>query len=220
MYVSIQMNIVILLLLLPVAYANVTCNKLRTIYAESSCCGNDNQDAQCLQEIPYCGGCSDGSLKTETECLDQDVTTGVPLASTDANYLDQTACYQYFHANYPYPVAFTTTNNGYDPHGCFRKTSDTSSHGYFNNGVGSGSCTTSKPCIQNTDKTWSGSTPVEAGQVCVGTNNKIFVKGLLDAFDFSNTNHITLKKSIIPDTNNAYDLGNAEYKVRDIYEQD
>lgn len=213
----------LLLILLPVAYANVTCNKLQTIYAESSCCGNASGDAQCLQEIPACGGCSDGSLKTETECLDQDVTTGTPLATTDANYLDQTACYQYFHATYPSPVAFTVTGltgNGVDPHGCFRKTIDSSSHGYFNVDTGgSGACTASKPCIQNTDKTWSGSTQVEAGQVCVA-NNKIFVKGLLDAFDFSNTNHITLKKSIIPDTNDAYDLGNAEYKIRDIYEQD
>ena len=210
----------LLFLLLAATDATVTCGQLKTIYSQSSCCGNDNDNAQCVQEIPACGGCSDGSLKTETECLDQEVTSGAPLASTDANYLDQTACSQYFHANYPYPVSFTTTNNGVDPHGCFRITTGAASDGYFNNGGGSGACTSSKPCIQNTDKTWSGSTPVEAGQVCVGTNNKIFVKGLLDAFEFTNTNHITLKKSIIPDTNNAYDLGNAEYKVRDIYEQD
>lgn len=116
MYVSIQMNRVILLLLLlfPVAYANVTCNKLQTIYAESSCCGNASGDAQCLQEIPYCDD-------------------------------------------------------------------------------------------------------VEAGQVCIDANNKIVVKGLSDAFDFSNTNHITLKKSIIPDTNAQFDLGNAEYKIRHLY---
>jgi hypothetical protein len=29
-----------------------------------------------------------------------------------------------------------------------------------------------------------------------------------------------LKQSLIPDTNNQYDLGNAEFKIRDIFEQD
>jgi Fe-S cluster assembly iron-binding protein IscA len=54
------------------------------------------------------------------------------------------------------------------------------------------------------------------GVVCFdGTN--VIVKGLNEAMAFENT-HIVLKKSIIPDTHNAYDLGNAEYKIRDIYE--
>ena len=114
------MNKVLCLLFLLLAATkatNVTCGQLKTIYSQSNCCGNDNNNAQCVQEIPACG-------------------------------------------------------------------------------------------------------LVEAGEVCVDANNKIVVKGLSDAFDFSNTNHITLKKSIIPNTNNAYDLGNAEYKIRDIYEHD
>ena len=56
------------------------------------------------------------------------------------------------------------------------------------------------------------------GHVCL-QNSTIIVKGLLEAFGLDGT-HITLKKSIIPDTNNQYDLGNAEYKIRDIYEHD
>lgn len=217
------MKLLLFICLFYVANAT-TCSQVRSIYNEANCCSS-TADVPCLREIPDCGGCTDGSKTTETECLShEDVTTGTPLASTDANYLDQTACYQYFHANYPYPVAFTVTGvngNGNDPHGCFRKTSDTSSHGYFNVDTGgSGACTASKPCIQKSDNAWSGSIHVGAGQVCVDANNKIIVKGLSDAFDFSNANHITLKKSIIPDANNAYDLGNAEYKIRDIYEAD
>ena len=213
------MKLLLFICLFYVANAT-TCSQVRSIYNEANCCSS-TADVPCLREIPDCGGCTDSSKTTETECLGpEDVTTGAPLTTTDANYLDQTACYQYFHANYPYPVAFTTTNNVYDPHGCFRKTSDTSSHGYFNNGVGSGSCTTSKPCIQKSDNAWSGSTHVGAGEVCVDGNNKIVVKGLSDAFDFSNANHITLKKSIIPDGNAQYDLGNAEKKIRHLFLSD
>ena len=54
------------------------------------------------------------------------------------------------------------------------------------------------------------------GHVCVDTSGNIVVKGLLDAFAFPG-NQITLKKSIIPDTNAAYDLGAAEYKIRHQY---
>ena len=57
------------------------------------------------------------------------------------------------------------------------------------------------------------------GQICTDSNGDAFVKGLQEAFDLSG-NSIGLKKSIIPDTHNAYDFGNAEYKIRDIYEQD
>ena len=59
---------------------------------------------------------------------------------------------------------------------------------------------------------------VTNGKVCFdGTD--VVVKGLLDAFEFTNT-QITLKKHIIPDTNGAYDLGNAEYKIRYLFESD
>ena len=57
---------------------------------------------------------------------------------------------------------------------------------------------------------------VDNGYVCVDANGKIVVKGLLDAFAFPG-DKITLKKSIIPDTNAAYDLGSAEYKIRHQY---
>jgi hypothetical protein len=56
-----------------------------------------------------------------------------------------------------------------------------------------------------------------AGHVCHdGTN--VVVKGLDDAFDLSG-GAIGLKKSIIPDTHNMYDFGNADFKIRDIFEQ-
>ena len=60
---------------------------------------------------------------------------------------------------------------------------------------------------------------VNNGYVCVDTSGNIVVKGLLDAFDFPG-NQITLKKHIIPDTNSAYDLGNAEYKIRYLFKTD
>ena len=56
------------------------------------------------------------------------------------------------------------------------------------------------------------------GKVCFdGTD--IVVKGLLDALGFD-TNQLTLKKNLIPDTTNTYDFGSANYKIRDIYEDD
>lgn len=54
---------------------------------------------------------------------------------------------------------------------------------------------------------------VSNGHVCVDSSGNIVVKGLLDAFAFPG-NQITLKKHLIPDTNAAYDLGSAEYKIR------
>ena len=54
------------------------------------------------------------------------------------------------------------------------------------------------------------------GKVCFdGTD--IVVKGLLDALGFE-SNRLVLKKHIIPDTNAAYDLGNAEFKIRYLFE--
>lgn len=70
------------------------------------------------------------------------------------------------------------------------------------------SCTVAIPhCDSTTD-----------GKVCYdGTD--IVVKGLLDALGFSSS-AITLKKHVIPDTNAAYDLGNAEYKIRHLFLSD
>lgn len=59
---------------------------------------------------------------------------------------------------------------------------------------------------------------VEYGQVCID-NGKIYVKGLNEAFGFSD-NHIILKKHIVPDTNGAYDFGSAEYKIRHLFKTD
>lgn len=77
---------------------------------------------------------------------------------------------------------------------------------------------TNVPCLQQIP---SCSAPtVIAGEVCIASSGKLFVKGLNDAFNFSQSNQITLKKHIIPDTNGAYDLGNAEYKIRYLFETD
>ena len=58
-----------------------------------------------------------------------------------------------------------------------------------------------------------------AGHVCHdGTN--VVVKGLAEAFGLDDANAITLKKHLIPDTNAAYDLGNAEYKIRHMFLSD
>jgi len=61
---------------------------------------------------------------------------------------------------------------------------------------------------------------VVAGQICTDIQGRAFVKGLSDAFDLGNSNQITFKKHMIPDTNSQYDLGNAEYKVRYLFETD
>lgn len=55
------------------------------------------------------------------------------------------------------------------------------------------------------------------GKVC--SDGEIIVKGLLDALGFE-SDRLVLKKHIIPDTNAAYDLGNAEYKIRYLFESD
>ena len=41
---------------------------------------------------------------------------------------------------------------------------------------------------------------------------------LADATSIGGSGTVAMKASLIPDTNAAYDLGNAEYKIRDIYE--
>lgn len=70
------------------------------------------------------------------------------------------------------------------------------------------SCTLAIPHCDNTVN----------GKVCYDGSD-IVVKGLLDALGFGE-NAITLKKHVIPDTNAAYDLGNAEYKVRHLFLSD
>ena len=62
----------------------------------------------------------------------------------------------------------------------------------------------------------------DAGKVC-WDGNDVVVKGLLDRLAFDSTIGggqpvLTLKSHIIPDTNAAYDFGNAALKIRDIYE--
>ena len=53
------------------------------------------------------------------------------------------------------------------------------------------------------------------GKVC--SDGEVIVKGLLDALGFE-SDRLVLKKSIIPDTNAAYDLGSAEHKIRYLFE--
>lgn len=55
------------------------------------------------------------------------------------------------------------------------------------------------------------------GHVCHdGTN--VVVKGLLETMDFSTVGGVVFSAHIQFDTTNAYDIGSAEYKVRDVYE--
>lgn len=70
------------------------------------------------------------------------------------------------------------------------------------------SCTVAIPHCDNTD----------SGKVCYDGSD-IVVKGLLESLGFG-TSAITLKKHIIPDANAAYDLGNAEFKVRHLFLSD
>jgi hypothetical protein len=57
---------------------------------------------------------------------------------------------------------------------------------------------------------------VSNGAVCFdGTD--VVVKGLLDYLGFEPT-HLALKKSIIPTVNDQFDLGDPEYKFRDIFQ--
>lgn len=77
---------------------------------------------------------------------------------------------------------------------------------YQNSGCCTGAdCSLSIPNCDDTD----------AGKVCYdGTD--IVVKGLLDALGFE-SQQLTLKKHLIPETNAAYDLGDPYYKFGDIY---
>ena len=56
------------------------------------------------------------------------------------------------------------------------------------------------------------------GLVCYNGTN-VIVKGLLEAMEFE-VNRILIKKHIIPDSNAAYDLGNAEFKIRHLFLSD
>ena len=58
---------------------------------------------------------------------------------------------------------------------------------------------------------------VTQGKVCFDGSD-VVVKGL-DAFEFTE-NAIIFKKNFLPSQHNAFDFGNAEKKIRDIYEQD
>lgn len=59
---------------------------------------------------------------------------------------------------------------------------------------------------------------VVAGQVCTDATGKAFVKGLNEALDLSDATNLLLKKHLIPDGNALLDIGNAENKIRDIFE--
>ena len=76
------------------------------------------------------------------------------------------------------------------------------------------SSTADVPCLREIPDCSS----VTNGLVCFdGTN--IVVKGLLDAFAFTDT-QITLKKHLIPDTTSTYDLGDASHKIRYLFKTD
>jgi len=76
-----------------------------------------------------------------------------------------------------------------------------------------GDCEVSVPHCDNT----------AYGMVCYNGTD-VIVKGLLEAFEFGPDLHgndrILLKKHIIPDSNAAYDLGNAEFKIRHLFLSD
>ena len=61
---------------------------------------------------------------------------------------------------------------------------------------------------------------VVAGQVCTDATGKAFVKGLNEALDLSDATNLLLKKHLIPYGNALLDIGSAENKIRDIYEDD
>lgn len=80
---------------------------------------------------------------------------------------------------------------------------------YQNSGCCNGNdCTMSIPHCDNTDP----------GKVCYN-GTEIIVKGLLDALGFGET-QLALKKHLIPVSNAAFDLGNAEYKIRHLFLSD
>ena len=55
------------------------------------------------------------------------------------------------------------------------------------------------------------------GMVCFNGTD-VIVKGLLEAFEFQE-NRIVFKNHLIPSEHDAFDIGNWEDKVRDIYEE-
>ena len=81
----------------------------------------------------------------------------------------------------------------------------------FNEG---GCCTPSAdvPCLQVIPEC----ADVTNGLVCFdGTN--VIVKGLLDAFAFTDT-QITFKRHLIPEITATYSIGDANHKILDIFE--
>ena len=59
---------------------------------------------------------------------------------------------------------------------------------------------------------------VSNGAVCFN-GQTVEVKGLSDYLGFE-ANHLELRKHIIPSQNAAFDLGNAEYKIRHLFLSD
>ena len=59
---------------------------------------------------------------------------------------------------------------------------------------------------------------VSNGAVCFN-GTVVEVKGLSDYLGFA-ANHLELRKHIIPSQNAAFDLGNAEYKIRHLFLSD
>jgi len=81
---------------------------------------------------------------------------------------------------------------------------------FFNGGCCSG---TSETCLQQIPAC----SATTGGKVCFdGTD--VVVKGLLSSFDFTSSTKILFKKHLIPDTPDILDIGEADYKIRDIYE--
>ena len=74
--------------------------------------------------------------------------------------------------------------------------------------------------VQNSTLTVPDCASAATGDICHDvTANKLIMKGFSSAFGLE-SNRIVLKKSLIPDTNSAYDLGNAEYKIRHLFLSD
>lgn len=83
-----------------------------------------------------------------------------------------------------------------------------------------------KVCFDGTDVIVKGLSNILSIPDCTNTTNgkvcsdgEIIVKGLLDALGFE-SDRLVLKKSIIPDTNAAYDLGSASNKIRYLFKSD
>ena len=96
------------------------------------------------------GTCSDTTKTTEAECLYVVKDSTAPLASTHANYLDDTACRAYASSN---DLTFGTVNaESFLPAGCV-----THSNGqvYYSNGGGHDCGHNTYNCIQKTVNTWT-----------------------------------------------------------------